>query len=70
MIPLANKSLVFKVSPCGRCLPGCVDLAFFLTDFFLRHPSRSDVDPGKGMKESKNIQQPQDNSDNHHAIQN
>jgi hypothetical protein len=29
----------------------------------------SDADSGEGMKQSKNIQQPQDNCDNHYAIQ-
>jgi hypothetical protein len=36
----------------------------------LRRPSRPNVDAGEGMKQPENIQQPQDNRNDHDAIQN
>jgi hypothetical protein len=73
MIPTAKKSLVFTVSPWQMsAMLHCIDLV-------LRHShrrvsmcqaSRSNVDPGEGMKQPKGVQQPQNHNDNHYAIQN
>jgi hypothetical protein len=35
-----------------------------------RHPSGSNVYPGKRVKESKNIQDPQNHGNDHDAVQN
>jgi hypothetical protein len=73
VIPAANKSLVFKVSPSGRYLPGCLlsNLGWRvqLWDFH-GDPSRSNAHAGKRMKESKSIQQPQNHGNDYYAVQN
>ena len=73
VIPTANNSLIFKVSPWQvsawlRCLESGSWGKVFL---WLSPPSSfSNVDPGKGVKQSKNIQQPQHDGNDHDAIQN
>src|SRR5689334_11749334 len=74
VIPAANKSFVFTVSPCGRCLPCYVviDLGWCvrLSGLVSASSSRFKVHAGKRMKESKTVQQPQNHGNDHHAVQN
>jgi hypothetical protein len=74
-IPAVNKILVFKVSPSyGTSVPCCfrshpigssASLAA-LTSILLR----SNVKPGKRIKESKDVQEPQNHGNDYDAVQN
>jgi hypothetical protein len=76
VIPTANQSLNFKISPSDRRLPAVLHYFDFVGEgapaiaassfTFLR----SDVDSRKRMKESKDIQKPQHYGDDDDAIQN
>ena len=48
--------------------PICVDLVAAEVWFHI-HPSPSNADAGKGMKESSNIQYPQDDGNDHNCIE-
>src|SRR6185295_10843124 len=72
--PAANRSLVFKgLSLYGRYLPSCssfrLESAGRDYDLLIIRSSIPDVDSGKGMKQSENIQQPENHGDYHDAVQ-
>jgi hypothetical protein len=83
VIPTANKNFDFKVSPYGQALVrhvgfyvSCVSalraswLAFpYSMALHPHHPLGANVDSGKGTKESKNIQDPQNHGDDDDAVQ-
>jgi hypothetical protein len=81
VIPAANNRLVFKISPSAddglRCWfyrssikhRRSNDAAPTLVTF-LPYALRSNVDPRKVVKESKDIQQPQNNGNDYDAVQN
>jgi hypothetical protein len=51
----------------------CINLTLMRSAFLARsfkYSSGSNVDPGKGMKQPKNIQDPQNHRNNHDAVQN
>ena len=52
-----------------RCI---FTFSFFVSSLICFHapPSRSNVDSGKRMKQTENIQEPQNYGDNHDAVQN
>ena len=53
-----------------RCIDRVMVRSDFSNGFRLSHPSRSNVDSGNGVKQSKDIQEPQDHRNHDNAIQN
>jgi hypothetical protein len=74
VIPTANKSAVFTglLFQAHVAVWRCIDLAFVRAALLagFRHPSGSNVYPGKRAKEPKNIQNPQNHGNDHDAVQN
>jgi hypothetical protein len=74
VIPTAKKSVVFTVLlfQAHIAVWRYIDVAFVRAALLagFRHPSGSNVYPGKRVKESKNIQDPQNHGNDHDAVQN